>query len=270
MTNHTTDAAKLLPCQQGEIPADRWNELSAAIVEAAKTWKGTSEDRAAMMLFSHRDSVIRFIWPIIQRWNTRPQPAPPDYDDEITADNIVALNKIVPDEEFADFKPAPPPGEPDFVVMAGEISNLLGEARAIPHVKIIEAALRDAYDLGLAARPKVEDAEVATEIALIDGFLNGTHGTDKKSFRLYMKRWRDLLERLAMKVEALEVRDTQWGLACQVAEAKLAEREAELAKADAVIYSLWEKDATISPDERSELDKARARHAARQQQKESK
>lgn len=59
-----------------------------------------------------------------------------------------------------------------------------------------------------AARLKVKDAEVAKEISLIDGFLAGTHGTDKPSFRLYMRRWRDLLERLA---------------------SALAEREAELA-----------------------------------------
>lgn len=56
-------------------------------------------------------------------------------------------------------QPEPLAGEPDFVFMAGEISNLLGEARAIPHVKIIEAALRDAYDIGQASRPKVEDAD---------------------------------------------------------------------------------------------------------------
>src|SRR5690348_1837948 len=132
-----TTAAKLLPFDK--------------MVDRLRLYADRTRDRSIYPMMLDPDEVRVLLAGI----DARPQPAPPagepDFHrwlDQKIAEwsaaggfhDFAVAAKVIRDRLGL---AAPPAGESDFVGMAGEISNLLGEARAIPHVKIIEAALCD-------------------------------------------------------------------------------------------------------------------------------
>ena len=170
-------------------------------------------------------------------------------------------------------QPAPPDGEPNFgsAKWRSQLAQRLAEEvweifanGGFPAGQFTEAVYRHLLPilddrLGLAARPKVEDdpAMVELEVATaIQTLLDGS-----------MKPIAALLERLAGDLQ------NWWSAAIvamkaqEAAEAKLAEREAELAKADAVIWLLANESISSGSDEKDWHEQSCNRHAARQQQK---
>lgn len=238
MTDPTADAAKLLPCPfcgSSQIELHRNGK-----------WAGCTQCGAGVSS---------------KTWNTRPQPATPDYDDEITADNIAALNKIAPDEEFKDFKPAPPAGEPDFEQLWVDHISEFGTAKGW---KAAVSFATRMYRLGQTSRQKVEDAEIQGKLRA------------EESAHIETANYADSLEG---ELFATQKR-------AEAAEAKMAYCEAELVKdrdqiAERIVVGVAEIPDRNSPDDQPEMmlvtDKelrgivinALEDHAARQEQKAS-
>lgn len=142
----------------------------------------------------------------------------------------------------------------------------------LPNADAWADALQRVAD-GLAARPKVEDAEVA-ELATK---LRRALGWSKTRDGLCLQA-ADLLERLASELVTAkggwEGAMDKWDHALNAGallKAKLAKREAELARVDGFLILGWTLDDAIAehPDDGiGEIaEKVKERHAARQQQK---
>lgn len=241
MTNPTADA-KLLPC-----PFCGGEAILGDVPEENGVAVGCKNCLAYGPVAIHvkEDATHHAIYCWNRRANTRPQPAPPE-------------------------------GEPDLRRRLDEMYVIYGAAHAalsklgVPAMNgeiVIELEER-IRRLGLAARPKVEDADA--DVATLCDELRRPSGIGEPLDHAAMSKAADLLERLATKVTSLEARDLGWSLQCQEAESNLADLEAELAKADAGGFKM-----TPFPGFRFRVDEYGIVHhepiqrAARQQQKAS-
>lgn len=258
MTDPTADAAKRLPFQFKKRSPGFLSEEN--INHASEPFDYIRELHEVCWRFvravcpNANGTIDDWIGPalLIAERNTRPQPAPPSNEwghitnewADAATNGLQWLRNVRegvsrPEDGIAEMEnnitriralqpPAPPAGEPDFdSLLAAFVEDKKYQWWTNKYTIEFGNLM---YRLGLAARPKVEDAEVAELVTKLRRALGWSKSRDG-----LCKEAADLLERLAMKVTSFEARDAGWALDVQEAESKMAEREAELAKVDAVI-----------------------------------
>lgn len=247
MTDPTADDAKLLPCPTFWVVERFENERSAGYWSGGNSRAFLTDIEKAVHFCRREDAM----WTIIGwHWG----------DVQITEHAYVENTRP---------QPAPPAGEPDW-------EQVIEQAFFVLSIKTLNrdefraeliALARHAY--GLAARPKVDDAEVEAAITYL-----GDEVPEEKAIA-------DLLERLAGEAadnlkaaQGMSADVTNIGQQLQDAEAKLADTQAELAKADAVIVKLtplippqWSDNGSWTANDQAVCENAHVQHAARQQQK---
>lgn len=252
MTDPTADAAKLLPCPFcGGVAECKPDEVGSGGQHVPPYWAACRTCKVAFMGHTSEEAA--------SRWNTRPQPAPP-----------------------AD--------EPNFEKLLAAWQEDYNNGRgALVYDSFAHYCCVHAYRLGLSARPKVEDAEVA-KIAndLREAGQVLDNGITKILDAGFFVKAADLIERLTGE-RGVEV-DRCNALAAEIAalrndlektdrvhKVKLAEREVQLATVlgnAAFIceaFAKEQRDAVAANAARECANRIRnfIQNAARQQQKAS-
>lgn len=290
LTNPTADAAKLLAQAQyqGRKPGDPIERPILYFDEAGyregpaimwiNPYSGEAEAVCAFFWPSHpleETDAVEILWEdfgnsFVASWNTRPQPAPPS-----TETHPMTVHLSGPDP-YGVKSTAPPAGElklPDWPKRDGFCPVCNGNDYDVPCAYSTErpTGCWRAYRLGLAARPKVEDAEVLhgqlaeitadrdewkqqhenlvsvrqTDIANLAAKIDDLKQELDRRKGDPRTRLHNLCEALQEDLDKSPYTREEWEQVdreivelqrkLREAEANLAEREAELAKADAVI-----------------------------------